>query len=255
MDCVGLRSFAVFGLLAPASARADHHHGMEAAKTESTTFGVGLSLVAAQFDTMFYGGDYQGFIPSVQWSVGRFAAAADLGVYRLHENGRSLYGVSDAIARSQVLVIARGGAAAGVGVGVSAPTGSERDGLGMGHAMVMPTAWARWRNATIGVGGSAGYSGAFDTANHAHGAWPLVDPMNVSELTWSAGGDAALADDLRVGGSLHGAVAIGDGTSRVVVGARVVWRAGRIDSAFEIQSGIVGDPYKLRGVVETLVRF
>ena len=250
---VGLAS----GLLAPASVLADHQHGMVDARPESTSFGVGLSFVAAQFDTMLYGGDYQGCVPSFRWSTGRFAAAADVGAYRLQENGRARFGLADPVVRGQFIVISSGRSSAGVVAAVSLPTGDERSGLGMGHAMGMPAAWGRWSDARFALDGSLGYAGGLraGTSHDSHAAWPLVDPMNHSEFTWSARGDVAFVRDLRAGAMIHGANPIGDGTTRVVVGARVLWHASRVDSAFELQSGIVGDLFTVRGVAEMSLRF
>ena len=84
--------------LARGTAMAEHHHhGMVTGQAEKgSSFAAGLSLVAAEYDTMEYGGEYQGLVPNVRWSHGRFGVAANVGVYRLEKNGLELHEATDA---------------------------------------------------------------------------------------------------------------------------------------------------------------
>lgn len=245
--------------LAPVRAQADHQHGMVAGGGgDATSFAAGVSLIAAQFDTMSYGGDYQAVVPSLRWGRGRFAGSASLGLYRLQENGRELYGLGDAVVHGQLALVHHHAVAAGAAVAVSAPTGDHLAGLGMGHVMIMPAAWGRWTVGRVTLDGSAGYGRALGSAasHHSHGAWPLVDPMNFAEVTWTASGEIPLARVLRAGGRLSGGVPVGaEGETRVVAGVRVLWNAGQVDTAFELQTGLAGDPFTIRGVFETALRF
>jgi hypothetical protein len=252
-----MRSIVVVGLLGPASAFADHQHGMVTGEGKGTTISAGVSLVAAAFDTMDYGGDYQGVIPALRASNGRFAGAASIGMYRLQPNGREIYGAGDAVVHGQAALLRGERATAGFALAVSAPTGDNLTGFGMGHPMVMPAGYARWSDGKVGFDGAVGYGRAIGGAqsHHSHGAWPLVEPMNLSEMTWAASADLALARVLRAGARVSGAVPIGDGNSRVIGGVRVLWTEGRVDTAFEIQAGVAGDPFSLRGVLETALRF
>jgi hypothetical protein len=245
-------------VMAPAVAAADHQHGMVAGASEQeSTFAAGLSLVAAEFDTMEYGGDYQGLVPSVRWVGGRFAASANIGVYQLKKNGLEMVGAGDAMVHGQARLLGDDRVGVGVALAVLAPIGDHQAGLGMGHPMVMPAVSGRWSDGQVAFDGSLGYGKAFGGAqsHHSHGAWPLVDPMNLQELTFTASGDLSLARALRVGGRVSGGAPIGDGATRVIGGVRVLWTEGRVDTAFEIQAGLAGDPFRLRGVLETAVRF
>jgi hypothetical protein len=244
--------------LAPVTAFADHQHGMLPGSGEgATTVSVGVSLIAAAFDTMSYGGDYQGVVPVVRMSHGRFAAAASIGMYRLQPNGRELYGPGDAVVHGQAGLFAKDRVTAGVALAVSAPTGNDITGFGMGHPMLMPAAYARWSDGRVGLDASLGYGRAIggSASHHSHGAWPLVEPMNLSEVTWTASTDLALARVLRVGARLSGAVPTDVGATRLIGGVRVLWTEGRVDTAFEMQAGVAGDPFSVRGVLETAVRF
>jgi hypothetical protein len=250
----------MLALAAPAVAHADHHGmAMSQAGDTPSTFGAGVSLLAATFATTYYSGDYEGLLPSASWATGRFAAGASLPAYRVLENGLAIYGVGDLVVNGQAALLVDRDVQAGVMLAASAPTGNEVNGLGMGHYMVMPAAWGAWHLERVVLTGSFGYSRAIvhASAQHDHGMWPLVEPMNMSELTWSGAGEVAIGEGVRAGGRLSGGVPVGvlPGHERVVAAARVAWAHGSVDSAAELQAGVAGDPFTLRAVVSTAVRF
>ena len=249
---------ALLGTSVPVVARAEHHHDgphLHGASV-SSSFAAGVELVAARFETMTFIGDYQGVLPSVQWARGRFGATANLGVYRLMENGRRLYGVGDFAVSGQAVLLGRGAGHLGVAVPVSLPTGDDVTGFGMGHVMMMPTVWASWGTPRLLLGAAVGYGRALDgTTHHDHGAWPLVEPMNMQEVTWGVNADVPLGRVIRAGVRASGGVAIGTGHDRAVGGLRAAWVEGRVETAAELQAGIAGDPFVVRGLVESVVHF
>lgn len=256
------RSLLAFGvataIAAPARrAFAEHQHGghAEAQAEPGGAFRAGVSVVAAQFDQTSYGGDYQGVTPSLRWSDRRLGATAGVTLYRLQENGRELFGPGDAFVHGQVTLFHRARSAAGVALMVTAPTGDHLTGLGMGHVMVMPGLWAQHALGRIELGASAGYGRAIGGGGHVHGAWPLVDPMNLEELTWSATGDVAIARSLRAGARIGGATPVGDGVMRMVAGVHAAWGKGRVETGLGLDAGLAGDPFTVRGVAETTLRF
>lgn len=248
-------------LLASGVARADHDHMAmtDGSPHDTSVFSAGVTLLAASFSTTYYEGDYQGLVPSASWARGRFGAGASLPLYRLFENGLPSYGIGDLVVHGQAAVVVERQAQAGVMFGASAPTGNEFIGFGMGHYMLMPAAYGAWRIDRVALTGSFGYSRALvhASANHDHGMWPLVEPMNMSELTWSGAGEVAIGSGVRAGARLSGGVPIGvlPGHERVVAAARVAWASGRYDTAAELQAGVAGDPFTLRGVVSTALHF
>jgi hypothetical protein len=250
-----MRASLVLLVLGAGSARAEHDHG-PAPTTASSTFGASVSLFAARYDQMLYEGDYQGFSTALQWSDARFAVSASLPMYRLVENGRTLYGPGDGVVSGQV-THQRDAWLGGIAVAVSVPTGERRHGLGMGHAMVMPAMFLGVSIDRVRLAATTGYGRALGDpgSDHDHGQWPIVEPMNLSELTWGASADVLIVPAVTAGARLLGAVPIGDGQSRVVAGARTAWTAGRVGAGFEIQAGLHGDPFSIRGVFETTVRF
>jgi hypothetical protein len=110
----------------------------------------------------------------------------------------------------------------------------------MGHTMAMPSVWAAWRVHPLAIMASAGYGRALVAlggAQHDHGPMPLVDPMNMQELTWSAGADLDVGHGFQVGGHALGGVPIGTGRTRVIGGGRVAWGTPRVSTAVEAESG------------------
>jgi len=245
---------------APAVAYADHdmaamsenHHGDE------SEISAGVSVQAAEFNNMLYEGSYQSITPSLGWMRGRFGVGATLGLYHLTKNGLSEYGLGDAMFTGHATVYSTDDLDTGVAVHVMVPTGSELQGFGMGHAMAMPSAWGswRWRRATFRA--SAGYSRALIKLSgpaHNHGPAPLVDPMNMNELSWSTGADLDVGHGVKLGGRVLGGLAVGTGTDRVIGAGRAAWGSPRFTTGVELQLGLAGDPFSVRGVVATALRF
>ena len=256
---------ALVGVLAvPAAAvavaRADHDMAMSENHHGQSEVSIGLSVEAAEFEDTSYVGSYQGLAPALAWMRGRFGAGATISVYRLIKNGLTTYGAGDAMLSGHAMLVSTEAVHGGVALHVMVPTGSELDGLGMGHTMVMPSAWARWRSAPWTVAASAGYSRAMISLGgapgaHDHGPMPLVDPMNLQELTWSAGADLDVGHGLQLGGRTLGGVPLGTGHTRVIGGGRLAWGTPRVSTGLELQVGLAGDPFTVRGVVDTALRF
>jgi len=250
-------------LLATSLAYADHHHmAMDSDDSASSTYTASVSLLAATFspsqaESMYYGGNYEGVVPSASWSMDRFSAGASWAYYRLLRNGAEQYGIGDVVVHGQVAWITRPDVQAGVMLAVSAPTGSDMEGFGMGHPMLMPAAYGGYHAGRVVLAGSFGYSRALVSGVHVHGMAPLVDPMNMSELSWSGSGDVAIASGVRAGARISGGIPVGSlpGADRVVGAVRVAWGEGRVDTAAELQAGLSGDPFNIRGVVSTALRF
>jgi hypothetical protein len=257
---VAVAALAVLAL--PHAALAQHH------RTEATGpgdgFSASLGIQAAGFDTALYAGSYRAVIPTLGWSGRGLAASAALGLYHIDENGRRLYGPGDLAIRGHATVVTRDAVTAGVAIHASLPTGAHRDGLGMGHVMVMPSVWVGARLAAVSLDASAGYARALVAlggSHHDHGAWPLVDPMTLQELTWSAGATVALGvctgSCVRVGAGLAGAQPFGVAmtTPRVAATARLAWSTARVGTALEASAGLAGDPFTVRGMVVGNVQF
>jgi hypothetical protein len=248
---------ALVGLAPPALGIARADHDMAAMSDHGSDLSVGVSVEAAAFDTPFYVGSYQGIMPVVEAAHGRFGASAAMPLYHLTENGLSRYGIGDAALGGTATVVDQDTLHAGVALHLMLPTGSELDNFGMGHVMAMPSAWASWRGAPLRLAASAGYARALTGLGgaHNHGPAPLVDPMNMQELTWSVAADVDVGHGVQLGGRTRGAVPIGTGQTRVIGGGRVAWGTSRVTTGLELQVGLMGDPFTIRGVLDTALRF
>jgi hypothetical protein len=245
----------------PAVAHADHH-GMAMSSDEQpadeSSFGASISLLAASYGSTYYVGDYQGFIPSLSWAKGRFSASASLPLYRIDENGVTLDGVGDFITSGSARLLDIPGGTAGLSLAVSLPTTDGMAGLfGMDHVMVMPMAWGMWTAGRATLTLSGGYSRAItDLAEHMHGPMPVVEPMNMSEITFGGGVDLALGHQIHAGARISGGIPVDvTGADRVVGAVRLGWGRSRLTTNAELQAGFAGDPFTVRGVVETALRF
>jgi hypothetical protein len=240
--------------LSAGSAWADHDHAVEHA--HASAFGAGVTMVAASYDSMFFVGNYQGVQPAVTWGNPRFAAGVSGALYRIERNGASYYGFGDLVAHGQAMLAGDERVRGGFVLGVTAPVGDERHGLGMGHPMVMPAAYGTLALDEVVVTATAGYSRAVASdSDHDHRMWLLVEPMNISELTWSASSEYAINPALHASARASGGIPIGNGDTRVVGAVRVGWQTGRFATAGELQAGLVGDPFNVRGLVSTTMSF
>jgi hypothetical protein len=252
----GSKPGVAISVLLASPAHADHEHHAIASAADAPPFAASLSLLAAAFDTMFYGGDYQGVIPGLDWSRGRFGAGTSVPLYQMTVNGREVRGPGDVDVHGQVALV-EGTTRAGLALAVMLPTGDHVAGLGMGHPMLVPATWVQRGFDRVVLSASLGYGVALGGgAHHDHGAWPLVDPMARSEVTLATAGDVRVPHGVHVGARLSGAIPVGvSGDPRVIAAARAVWIRGRVQSGLELQGGVVGDPFTLRGVVQTTLGF
>lgn len=257
MNRIGAAALLGSWTLATGVAKADHDMAMSGPHEASSSVSLGVAFQAAELDTMSYVGSYQSVTPSLGWTRGRFGANALLGLYHLDENGLSTYGIGDVMLGGHAAVIEGDAVEAGAALHVMLPTGSELDNLGMGHVMALPSLWAAWHGERLRVTVAGGYARALTSleGGHDHGPSPLVDPMNLQELTWSAGADFEVGHQVRLGGHALGGAPLGTGHTRAIGGARVSWGTPRVSTAFELQIGIAGDPFTVRGVVDTALRF
>lgn len=245
---------------APAYAQHDHSHAHDEhhhAESATSNLAAGASVVAASFEQRLYGGDYVGLVPTAVWSNAKLAAIASIGVYRIRLNGATYSGVGDVGFHAQAQLFRRDDLEIGVLAGVSLPSGDERHGLGMGHLMLMPGAFATWSHERVRFSATIAYGRALGSSHsHDHGAWPIVSPMLMAEVSWNAGGDVRITDNLSAGARASGGLPAGEGgASRAIIGGRVGWRRHRLETNFELQAGVVGDPFSARGVLATTWSF
>jgi hypothetical protein len=259
-------------VLAPGAAWAQHdqgHHGHgdhgghgghgQHEAVRGSSFSASVGVIAASYESMFFTGDYQGLAATGRWSRGRFGASLGVTGYRIGKNGKAVTGLGDLMLHGHATVLQAGRLSAGAVAMVMAPTGDHDAGLGMGHVMLMPGGWIHWAPGRLALAASAGYArglgGGNIHAEHGGGAWPLVDPMTPSELTLGASGMVSLASALRAGVRADAAIPTGGEDARLFGGVRAVWTHGSVETTAELQAGLAGAPFGVRGLVEAAVRF
>lgn len=269
---------ALLALLAPAAAHAQHDHGSHhhgsGDPADPADPGGGpaprawgeldarLALIAASYRTPLFEGSYQGLAAAVGWSYRRLHLSAGAPIYRIERNGKPYTGLGDAMLHAQLTILSRETAALGAMAMVMLPTGRAAAGLGMGHTMLMSSAWASWTPRPLALSAALGYGrglgGESAHAEHAPGQpWPLVEPMSFAEVTFDGSAMLALARGLGVGLGASGGIPAGDGghgRTRVIGGVRASWREGRVETTAELQAGLAGDPFRLRGLVAVAMR-
>ncbi|MCE9580110.1 MAG: hypothetical protein K8W52_43745, partial [Deltaproteobacteria bacterium] len=233
---------AILGIASASRARAEHHHGGEPVPSAELGVRIAVSAIAARYDTGAYVGDYEGLALAVGFARGRFAVHAIAPVYRLRENGADRFGPGDLMVGGDAVALATGPWMVGGSVMAGAPTGDGLRGLGMGHAMAMAALWGRRAQGRFATVASVGYARAFDAeSHHDHGAWPLVEPMNMAEVTGALGADATVARRWRLGARAAIAVATGAGSTRAIAAGGIRWVGARLEVATELQVGVLGD--------------
>ena len=259
MDVLRIGAIVAVGMTSTAAA-ADHDE-MEASVhggAPTPSLDVGVSVLDARLNSSFYVGNYQGVTPTAHWMHGPWSAMAMLGLYRLEENGRTLYGPGDVMVAATTTTTFDDDPRwrAGITFGATIPTGDQPTGFGMGHVMLMPALWVTRRTGPVALRASVGYGRALtDLAEHAHGLWPLVDPMNMQEITWGASASLPVGPKLETAAAISGGAPFGVpmGVERAAGSLRASWIDPRVITTFELQLGIVGDPYVVRGLVEMMV--
>ena len=254
-----LRHAGIALLVLATAAHADHDHEAPAGAGDEHSVTASVGVLAARYRSRFFEGNYEGANVGVAWRYGRYEVAARGSAYQIDRNGKTYRGFGDVMVHGAITIVERETVAAGAHFMVMAPTGDEMKGLGMGHWMLMPAVWGNWSPNAFAVGGSIGYArgigGAGIHDEHGGGAaWPLVDPMSFSEITFDATAMYTVATGLRAGVRWLGAIPLDDDV-RMIGAARIAWRTGRIETTAEVQAGLAGDPFRIRGVVSTAMRF
>lgn len=246
-----LMAAALWAGAATASAQSCHSSSLR--PTSGLTYRVALSSVFGTFTRPSVTGEYQGLFLTGTVSHPWFTAELAMPGYRIAQTGSHAYGPGDLAfnARGNVYRSADESITIGPEVAVTFPTGSADDGLGMGHVMLMPGGFVSWQHAGFTLITQLSYGRALGSASeHAQhgGAWPIVNPMNRSELAHSVGFSALVHANLRVTGRLIGAVTLGNhsGSAREIVAPGLQLVMGAFDFALEQQLPVVGAPFVSR---------
>lgn len=259
----------LLGWLASAHASAQSCHAVPYGHHEELRFDTTVGVVAAEFNNAASSGHYQGLSLGAAMQHRWVTLAALLTGYRLTQSGTKDVGVGDLLAAARVPLLRAKDDASRFGVALAAtlPTGSERDGLGMGHLMLMPGLFAslqteHWQllvDVAYGRaldGSSSGSSGDASGAHAGHGGsaarmpMPVVNPMNRSELEHAFELVYRVTTEVGLLSRMFGAVPVFDASGgtreALAVGVKGEWTM--LTAATEIQIPIVGDPFRFRSI-------
>lgn len=251
--------------LVHAAGRADAQPCHEPVPLERRGIGlrVGLGAEYAAYRTARYEGDYTGASAAAQWDAPWARLRAALPAYRLDRNGLEVRGLGDLVLEGRVPFVRTEGDALAGGFVLAAtlPTGDADRDLGMGHVMAMPGAWFSWIPARAFVTTQLIYGRALGAGagggHHGGGPRPIVNPMNASEVEASASAGYLIHELVRARAGVYGALPVDDrtGASRAaaLVGADLI--VDRFDLSLEGHLPLVGDPFLVKVVLATGVRF
>ena len=80
--------------------------------------------------------------------------------------------------------------------------------------------------------------------------------MNMQEVSWGVSMIVPVSRKLRVAARCAGGIPVdvAMGVDRVIGGLRAMWSEQRVLTSFELQVGLAGDPFDIRGVLQTEVQ-
>jgi hypothetical protein len=253
--CKAVLFCAALCVVSAPTAEAQSCHTSSLRPTSGLTYRVALSSVFGTFTRTDVRGEYQGLFVTGTLSHPWFTAELALPGYRIAQTGSHAYGPGDLAlnVRGNVYRSADESITVGPEVAVTLPTGSADDGLGMGHVMLMPGGFVSWQHQGFTLITQLAYGRALGSASaHMHAGdgepWPIVNPMNRSELSHSVGFSASVHPNLRLTGRLIGAVTLFNhaGAAREIIAPGLQLIVGAFDFALEQQLPIAGAPFVSR---------
>jgi hypothetical protein len=239
-------ALVVLGFAARAHAQECLH---TARSTSSLAMRAGIAVEAGAIDDdLGRSGHYRGTVASLELAALGGRARVALGAYQV-DWGQTGQGLGDLQLGVERAVADLGNTKLGLALSATLPTGNVRHDLGMGHAMLMPTAWARWHRDRSSLLAMLLY-GTMLGDQHVHGmAGPIPSPMNAEEVATAVRGGRTFGRT-ELSATISGATPIGEGSTRGGVGAGARWTFGSTELAVDATAAFGGTPLQARGVVE-----
>jgi hypothetical protein len=211
-------------------------------------------------------GDYEGLYTELRYRQPWFAVGATLPAYRLARSGHEVaLGLGDLTltVSGTALRALHDELTVGVELPVMVPTGDQARSLGMGHVMLMPHAWLALDlepfalRAELGYGRALGASAGGEHAGHMHDELPtpIVNPMNRSEFEHALSLLLGLQRYVFAHVRWLGAVPIGHGSPRQILGGGLTLRFEWVDVTAELAVPVLGNPFDIKGLLQSTVRF
>ena len=249
-------------VLAPRAAGAQSCHVELPQELREPIWRLALRAESARFRSSQYEGYYEGLQFSGGVARGGLSIGAALSAYRIVRNGLPDRGLGDLLVYSRGTLLGADGdpAHGGLALAVTLPTGDPRADLGMGHAMLMPGAWASAQLKQLLASSQISYAKALPgkAAHHHHGGvGPLVAPMSSSELEATLALTLPLypgAENLRLKAGVAGALPVFDEGAAARLDSLVGLLLGdRVKASLELHFPIAGEPSVHQLVLELSV--
>lgn len=250
-------------IVAPARGAAQTCHPL-AVEHGPARFRATLGLQFASYDVAGERGDYEGLYAGFAYRHRWFGLEVVLPAYRLARDTATEYGLGDLVftARGTALSLREDAITLGVELPVMAPTGSADRQLGMGHTMLMPGLWFSLVHEPFALRAQLGYGRVLgELADHSDhggpgvGRTPLVNPMNREELEHALALSLGVQRYIAVQARWFGAVPIGQGVTRQVLGAGAIARLDPFELLVEVQVPVAGDPFVAKLVTQLALLF
>jgi hypothetical protein len=251
-------------LLGPVRAHAQTCHPLAVKVEHETPLRAHVGLQIASYQVGEERGTYQALYGAFAYQQRWFGAELMLPAYRLDREGDTAYGLGDLVltVRGTALSLREDRLRLGVEVPVSAPTGDPDRQLGMGHVMFMPALWFALSEGPFALQAQLGYGRVLGKEDaHAHhaavapGRSPIVNPMNREELEHALAMRLDVQRYLAVQARWFGAVPIGEGVTRQVLGGGIAAHVAPWELLVELQVPVAGDPFVVRLVTQVGVLF
>lgn len=244
----------------PRSVRAQSCHDAPARVGDDQVARVSVSTLFARYAAQGVEGSYVGALVSASYLHPWVIATVTLPYYRLTRDGEVSRGLGDVATNLRVPLFrsSEDRIAVGAEFAMTFPSGDADHGLGMGHYMLMPGAWARLELDKLMLLAQAAYGrrvGGMSPPAHAHhhvmGPLPIVNPMNTSEIEHALSLAYAVHPKLNLQAREWGAspVATDGGVTREMVGFGAAAVLGNYDIGAEAQLPLAGSPFRYRTVL------
>lgn len=233
-----------------------HDH---AAMAGSAPWMVAAAVRAGTYASRLYEGSFRSGDLSAGWQAKRWTLGASLAAYQLTRNGAQVTGLGDAMLHVSARVWQHAAWSLQSSLMMSVPTSDGSNGLGMGHFMLMPSVAATWMHDDVTTTTVVHYGRALgDPGVHeAHGAWPLVDPMNGEELGAAVTVSARVVRHffVNVGGNVAAPLPSTHGVTRASAEVGLMHRWRTLSVGASVKRGGLDHPLLTSGSVQMAASF
>lgn len=250
-------------------------HGATVRTAESSphpTLSLQGSVVHSEYRLGILSGNYQGLGLRMHLIWDRLDLLASIHAYRLNKahqdfpsDVEEIWGTGDLFVSAKAVILRsqdHSGWQLSTGIHLMLPTGTARDGISMGHAMMGPETLLSFGEEHFSFAWGFIYLQMFSNNGHLHGTstlgqWPLVDPHLGSELGGSFAAMWHPLDWMTLRAVTYGASPLhADGNGRWIVSPSILFHpSSHTQISLDAEFPVLGNPYTYRVVLGLETRF